>query len=119
MGVGYALVTGDGGAVWRLTWQTLTWLPAVLVLSGLTRLLHGLRPRLGTLGWLGLGYVVVVLVLAEVLRFPDWLRDLSPFEHLALVPAVDVDPVAFAAVLGVATLLGLGGWFAFTRRDIG
>jgi len=119
MGAGYALVTGKDVAVLRLTWQTLTWLPAVLVLSGLTRLLHGLRPRLASLGWLGLGYAVVVLVLAEVLRFPDWLRDLSPFEHLALVPAVDFDPAGFAAVLAVATLLGLGGWFAFTRRDVG
>ena len=119
MGVGYALVTGKGDAIWPLTWQTLTWLPAVLVLSGLTRLLHGVRPRLATLGWLGLGYAVVVLVLAEVLRFPDWMRDLSPFEHLALVPAADFDAAAFAGVLGVATLLGLTGWFAFTRRDIG
>ena len=85
----------------------------------LTRLLHGLRPRLATLGWLGLGYAVVVLVLAEVLQLPDWLRDLSPFEHLALVPAADFDPAAFAGVLGVAALLGLTGWLAFTRRDIG
>ena len=119
MGLGYALVTGDGAAGVRITWQTLTWVPAVLVLSGVTRLLHGIRPRLATLGWLGLGYAVVVLVLAEVLRFPDWLRDLSPFEHLALVPAADFDPVAFTAVLAAATLLGLGGWLAFTRRDIG
>ena len=119
MGVGYALVTGDGGAVLRLTWQALAWLPAVLVLSGLTRLLHGLGPRLAPLGWLGLGYAVVVLVLAEVLRFPDWLRDLSPFEHLALVPAADFDPVAFVGVLAVATLLSVTGWLALTRRDIG
>ena len=119
MGLGYALVTGKEDAVVRLTWQTLTWLPAVLVLSGLTRLLHGLRPRLAMLGWLGLGYAVVVLVLAEVLRLPDWMRDLSPFEHLALVPATDFDLAAFAAVTALAALLAAGGWFAFTRRDIG
>ncbi|WP_432478483.1 ABC transporter permease [Nocardioides sp. GXQ0305] len=119
MGLGYVLVTGKEEALWRMTWQTLTWLPAVLVLSGLTRLLHGVRPRLATFGWLGLGYAVVVLVLAEILQFPDWMRDLSPFEHLALVPAVDFDPTAFAAVLAVATLLGVGGWLAFLRRDVG
>ena len=119
MGIGYALVEGDGGAVWRFTWQTLAWLPAVLALAGFTRLLYGLRPRLAALGWLGLAFALVVLVLGEVLRFPDWLRDVSPFEHLALVPAVDFDPTAFAVVLAVATLLGLGGWLAFTRRDIG
>ena len=62
---------------------------------------------------------MLVLVLPEVLRFPDWLRDLSPFEHLPLVPAAELDPVAFVGVLGAATLLALGGWLAFTRRDIG
>ena len=52
MGVGYAAVTGDAGAVGRFTWQTLTWLPAVLALAGLALLLFGLRPRLATLAWL-------------------------------------------------------------------
>jgi len=118
MGVGYLLVTGDSSAVGRFTWQTLSWLPAVLVLAGLTRLLYGVHPRLAPLGWLGLGFAVVVLVLAEVLRFPGWLRDLSPFEHLSLVPAADFDPVAFFGVLAVATLLAVTGWLAFTRRDM-
>jgi len=119
LGVGYAAVTGDGAAIGRLTWQTLTWLPAVLALSALTRLLYGIRPRLATLGWLGLGFATVVLVLGEVLRFPDWLRALSPFEHLALVPAADFDPTAFAGVLAAATLMAAGGWFTFRRRDVG
>ncbi len=119
MGLGYAAVTGDDAAVVRLTWQTLTWLPAVLVLSALTLVLHGLRPRWAGLGWLGLGYAVVVLVLADALRLPGWMRDLSPFEHLALVPVADVDPAAFASVLAVAVALSLAGWLAFTRRDIG
>ncbi len=119
LGSGYALVTGDDAAIWRLTWQTLTWLPAVLVLAGLARLLYGVSPRLASLGWLGLGFAAVVLMLGDVLHFPDWLRSLSPFEHLALVPVDDVDPVAFLGVLAVATLLSLGGWLAFERRDFG
>ncbi len=91
LGAGYATVTGDTAAVWRFTWQTLTWLPAVLVLSGLARLLYGVSPRLASYGWLGLGFAVVVLMLGDVLRFPGWLRDFSPFEHLAMVPVDDVD----------------------------
>ena len=79
----------------RLTWQALAWLPAVLVLSGLTRLLHGVRPRLASLGWLGLGYAVVVLrVRPRCCSSPTGCSDLSPFEHLALVPAEDFDPAA-------------------------
>ena len=96
LGVGYALVTGDAAAVWRFTWQTLSWLPAVLVMSGLARLLYGISPRLASFGWLGLGFAAVVLMLGDVLRFPDWLRALSPFEHLAMVPVAEVDLVGLA-----------------------
>jgi ABC-2 type transport system permease protein len=119
LGLADALVTGDSGTVWQFTWQTLAWLPAVLALAGLTRLLYGVRSRLATLGWLGLGFAVVELVLGEVLRFPDWLRSVSPFEHLARMPVEQFDPVAFGAVLGVAALLSFAGWLTFTRRDFG
>ena len=119
LGAADALVTGDGGSVWQFTWQTLAWAPAVLALAGLAWLLYGARARLAPLGWLGLGFAVVVLVLGEVLRFPDWLRRVSPFEHLAAMPVVEFDPVAFAAVLGAAALMSLAGWFAFLRRDVG
>jgi ABC-2 type transport system permease protein len=119
LGVGDALTTGDGGSVWQFTWQTLAWTPAVLALAAFTRLLYGVRARWAPLGWLGLGFAVVVLVLGEVLRFPDRLREVSPFEHLAAMPVVDFDPVAFTAVLGVAALMALAGWFTFIRRDVG
>jgi ABC-2 type transport system permease protein len=119
LGVADALVAGDGGAVGRFTWQTLTWLPAVLVLAGLTRLLYGFVPRYATLAWLGLGYAVVVLMFAEILQLPDWVRAVSPFEHLSRVPVESFDVGAFAAVMAAATLLSLGGWFALTRRDVG
>ncbi len=118
-GAGYALVTGDDAAVWRLTWQTVTWLPAVLVMAGFARLLYGIAPRLATFGWLGLGFAVVVMFFGDVLRFPEWLRAGSPFEHLAQVPVADVDPVAFVGVLAVAALLSATGWLAFLRRDFG
>lgn len=119
LGAADALVTGDAGEIGAFTWQSLTWLPAVLVLSGLTRLLYGLSPRLATLGWLGLLYAVAVLMFAEILRFPDWVRSLSPFEQLASVPVEAFDAGAFVAVLAAATLLSVGGWFALTRRDVG
>jgi ABC-2 type transport system permease protein len=56
---------------------------------------------------------------AEILRLPDWVRTVSPFEHLSQVPVEPFDPGAFVAVTLAATLLSLGGWFALTRRDVG
>ena len=52
-------------------------------------------------------------------QLPQWLQDASPFEHLALVPAQNFDPLPVAAVALVAALISLAGQLAFRRRDIG
>ena len=54
-----------------------------------------------------------------LLRFPQWLQDLSPFEHLALVPAEPFRWTPFLVLAALATLVSLAGQFAFRRRDIG
>jgi ABC-2 type transport system permease protein len=118
LGTSYALVTGDGAAVVRMTVQLLSFTPAVLVLSGFARLLYGAAPRLALLAWLELLLASVVLLFGELLRLPQWLQDLSPFEHLALVPAEDFRWEPFVALLVVAAGLSVAGQVAFARRDI-
>jgi ABC-2 type transport system permease protein len=118
MGVGYALVTGDWSRVGQLTVAALVMLPGVLVLGGLGLLLVGLRPAWSVVAWLPLGFCAVVLLFGELLRFPDWVVDLSPFSHLGRYPAEDVPWGAVGVVLGVAlALAGLALW-AFGRRDV-
>lgn len=118
-GVGYALVTGDTAASGRYVLPALVHVPAVLVLSGAARLLYGLRPRWSVLAWLPLAGAVAVMLLGPVLGMPEWLQGLSPFHHVPAAPAEDVTAGPLLALLGVATLLSLGGQFAFRRRDIG
>jgi len=118
LGVSYALVTGDGGAVLGLSLPVLSFLPAVLVLSGLARLLHGLVPRAAALAWSGLLLASVVLLFGELLQIPQWVQDLSPFEYLALVPVEDFRWVPFLALTGVAAALSAAGQAAFRHRDV-
>ena len=118
-GVGYALVTGDGAATARYVLPALAYLPAVLVLSGVARLLHGLRPRLLVLAWLPLAGAVAVVLLGPVLDLPGWLQGLSPFDHVPPVPAEELTATPVLVLIAVATLLSLAGRFAFSRRDIG
>jgi ABC-2 type transport system permease protein len=118
LGTSYALVTGDGGAVLRMSWQVLSFTPAVLVLSGIARLLHGVLPRATLLAWLVLLLAYVVLIFGEVLRLPQWLQGLSPFEHLAVVPVEDFRWASFLIVSLVAVALSVAGQFAFQRRDV-
>jgi ABC-2 type transport system permease protein len=118
LGLGFALVTSDAGSGARLSWPVLQYLPAVLLMSAVARLLHGLSPRAATLAWLPLVLAVVVMFFGELLRLPQWFQDLSPFEHLALVPAQDFRGAPFVVLALLATLVSLAGQLAFRRRDI-
>lgn len=118
LGVGYALAADDGAAVVDYTLATVPYVVPVLVTSGVARLLFGISPRLASLAWLVLGYAVVVLMFGELFSIPDWLQALSPFDHMALVPAEDF---RWAPVIGLALVaagLSAAGVAAFTRRDV-
>jgi ABC-2 type transport system permease protein len=118
IGVGYAMVTGDGSAVVRLTGATFAQLAGLFVLGAVARLLNGVVPRLATLAWLVVVFCFVVLMFGELLDFPQWVVDLSPFSHLAPVPAEPISWGAFLTVLTVAIGMSTSGLLAFRRRDV-
>ena len=118
LGVGNLLVTGDPGMHRELALPVLAHAAPVLLLASLALLLAALSPRLAVLAWLPLVLSVVVTLFAEVFQLPQWVQDLSPFEHLALVPA---EPFAWTPVLGLLLLagaLGAAAQAAFLRRDV-
>lgn len=119
LGIGYAATTGDGNAVLDYSWPVLPYLAPVLALSAVARLLYGLVPRGQALAWLPLVLAVVVLIFGDILQLPQWLQDVSPFEHLALVPAEDFELLPVAVVAALAALGSLAGQMAFRTRDIG
>jgi ABC-2 type transport system permease protein len=118
LAVGYALATGDGSGFERFALPMLAQVAPLLVVLGFAVLLYGVFPRLLAAGWALLGFAVVVLMFGEVFRFPDWLRWLSPYEHLALAPAEPFEITPFLALTALAAALTGLGAFAFHRRDI-
>jgi ABC-2 type transport system permease protein len=118
LGAGYAAVTGDQGAVLRLSIPLLSFAPALLVLSGLARLLHGAAPRTAMLAWAGLLLAWVVLIFGDVLDLPQWFQDLSPFEHLAMVPLQDFRATPFVVLTALAAAMSVAGQASFRRRDV-
>jgi ABC-2 type transport system permease protein len=119
MGVGYALTTGDWDAVVRYGLPALAYAAPVLVLSAIARLLYGVAPRLLVAAWLPLVLAVVVLMFGETLQLPQWLQNLSPFEHLALAPVEDFRLLPVLVVAAIALAVSAAGQMAFRRRDIG
>ncbi len=127
-----ALATFCGVAIWagaRLTGadvslahglqSMLNTLPAAAVCGGLAVALFGLLPRLTVAGSAGATVaVVVVQMIGPPLGWPDWVVDLSPFHHLAMVPAQAFAFTPALVLLTVATLLSLIGVRSFVHRDL-
>ncbi|GAA3516569.1 exporter of polyketide antibiotics [Aeromicrobium panaciterrae] len=118
LGLGYALVTGDGGAVRTYFVATVPYIAPVLLLAGLARLLYGISSRLAPFAWAALGFCFIVLMFGAVLQLPDWITAVSPFDHLALTPAEDArwTPVVVIGALAAAT--SAAGQLLFRRRDV-
>lgn len=121
MGVGlaYAASTGRPAEVVRMTGYALTYLPPVLLLAAVGVLLVGWVPRAAGAAWSGVALAFVVGWLGNLLELPAAVADLSPFSHVALVPATPVlmTPLVVLTLLAaVAVGVGLVG---FRRRDIG
>lgn len=130
---GALLLAATGAALWlgvaasgsdEITWDdairsVLNSLPLVVLTGGLAVCSFGLFPRL-TVGLpvtvTVVGYLVTLL--GPALSWPSWVLNLSPFTHLALVPAVPWAATAgiVMSCLGLA-LLGVG-LLAFQRRDV-
>jgi ABC-2 type transport system permease protein len=94
-------------------------LPVAVLFAGVATLVLGVAPRLTTiLPASAAGVLYVVELVGPSLEWPSWVLNLSPFHHLAAVPA---EPVAATAVV-VLTALGLAcavlGIEVFHRRDL-
>ncbi len=118
LGLGYAMVTGDGGRIAPFLLGSLGYVAPALVLAGLARLLYGVVPRWAVLAWVGLGLGVVMVFFGPVLHLPGWVQGLSPYHHLALVPAEPFRWTPFLVLLAIAAGFSLTGLAAFARRDV-
>jgi ABC-2 type transport system permease protein len=94
-------------------------LPASLLFLGLAALAYAVVPRASAA--LSYGLVVVAFLwqlFGSLFGAPRWLVDVTPFEHVGLVPATAFRPAAAIVMLvigGVAAVLAVA---VFERRDL-
>ena len=94
-------------------------LPVVVLIGGLAVLTFGLLPRLTVaipVTVTVVGYLVTLL--GPALSWPAWVLNLSPFTHLALVPAAPWGATAGIVMMCLALVFLGVGLLAFHRRDI-
>ncbi|WP_422735763.1 hypothetical protein ACN263_19170 [Micromonospora sp. WMMD729] len=116
--LGGAAIGGElaPSAALRGAWNIL---PLVLLSLGAASFAVGWMPRLTML----LGGVPTIggfllLVIAESVGAPDWVRDISPFAHLAPVPLTNACMTVTTVMLALATLLTALGVAGYRRRDL-
>jgi ABC-2 type transport system permease protein len=94
-------------------------LPVALLFGGLGALAFALLPRASAGVSYGLVAVAFVWQLfGGVLGAPRWLLDLSPFQHVGLVPAQAFKLEDAAIMLALAALSASGAVWLFRRRDL-
>jgi ABC-2 type transport system permease protein len=94
-------------------------LPVALLFLGLAALAFALVPRAST----GIAYGLVAIafvwqLLGDLLGAPRWLLDLSPFQHVGLVPAQAFKLTEAVVMLALAALTAAAAVWAFRRRDL-
>lgn len=117
-GATYGAIVGDvAGETPRVLAAAMSHLPAVWVLTGATIALYGAFPRLASLSWGVLAFCLILGQLGQILQFPQWSLNLSPFTHTPMIPAEDFVATPFAILLAVATGLIIAGMAGFRARD--
>ncbi|MEV0172725.1 ABC transporter permease [Streptomyces sp. NPDC050803] len=117
-GVSGAASTGDGGMFLKLVGAAVAYAPALWVTVGVTVVLFGWFPRASAAAWVVPVYAFVVGYLGQILQFPDWMNNLSPFGHVPQLPAADMNWTPLLLLTLVAAGLVWLGLAGFRRRDL-
>jgi ABC-2 type transport system permease protein len=114
-----AASAGAGVSLGKMLEAGINCLPVAVLFLGLGALAYALAPRASNaiaFGLVGASFLWdTVLAIADV---PSWLLDLSPFHHVALVPAEDLDVVGALIMLAIGGAAALAALRLFARRDL-
>lgn len=94
------------------------YLPAIWVMTGLAISLLGVIPKLTSLIWFYFVYCFVVLYFSGLLDFPEWMNDLSIFEHIPQIPIDEMNVIVIIVLMMIAISFTVVGFVGYRKRDI-
>jgi ABC-2 type transport system permease protein len=110
--------TGEWTEVVHLLGAALAYLPATLLIIGLSIAFIGLIPRAVMMLWAIAVYCITIGILGPLLHIPDWLNKLSPFYHVPKLPSNDFTFQPLIVLILISAALMSIGLAAYHRRDI-
>lgn len=118
VGLSYALVAGDAGQIPRLMGAALSNYPAVLVLTGIAVAFFGALPSMALAAWAALAIAFAASFFGELLKVPEWMLGISPFEQVPGLPAEDLSVLPLLVLTAIAVGLFSFGLWRFGARDL-
>jgi ABC-2 type transport system permease protein len=94
-------------------------MPIALLFLGIAALAYAVVPRASA----GIAYGLVTIaflweLVGALVGAPKWVVELTPFEHVGLVPAQPFRPVAAAIMVGIGLVAAFVALEVFRRRDL-
>ncbi|MEM9746630.1 MAG: ABC transporter permease, partial [Actinomycetota bacterium] len=116
--IGVLIATGELDRAPSLLGAGLSYVPALLVVVGVGVAITGWSPRATGITWALVAGSLVIGMFGPLLDLPTWVSNLSPFEHVALVPAESSAVVPLVLLSAVAAGLAAVGLAGIDRRDL-
>ncbi len=119
-GLTYGVATGDlSNGFWHIFGMSVSKIPPVWVLAGVTALLYGLWPRVTALGWV-VWLSFNLLEVAWETQIIDWsLMRISPFSYAHYTIKIsDLSLLTLFWLLCLSAILTGIGLFGFRNRDV-
>jgi ABC-2 type transport system permease protein len=118
IGIGAAMALHDGSQVVRVSVASLAQIPAAWVITSLVLTVFGWAPRLTAWLWGLLAAFVALGNFGVLWNAPQWLMDLSPFQHTPLLPVGASGIATLVALTLAAAFLAALGYLGWQRRDL-
>jgi len=118
-GIGFAAMTGEGTRIAQLAGAALLMVPAQLVVAGIAFCLVAWWPRRALLAWGVVAAIVVIDLFGALLDLPQWVLNVSPYQHVPAMPAMPVEVLPIVILMIGSAALVAAGSVGVRRRDIG
>lgn len=118
MGAAGSQSMGDARYLPDLIASGLMFAPAFWVVFGFAAALIGLFPRAAAFSWAVPVFAIVVIYLGGALQLPEWLMNISPYQHISRYPAEPVDWAPLLWLTGLAAVFAAIGLAGYRRRDL-
>jgi ABC-2 type transport system permease protein len=118
LGIPTAISIGDGDYVGKILTAHLAYVPALLVLLGLAALFFGILPSAVGTTWALLVFAMIIGFFGPLMDLPQWVYNLSPFEHIARLPLEALNWTPLVVLAAVAAALAAASLAGFRQRDL-